>query len=57
MIVEKIKGGIEVIRIQERRHQQLLMILRKQESTGNWKRNHWTALCGELTFEKAKDLS
>jgi len=33
------------------------MTLRKQEGTGNWKRKHQNAPCGELALEKAIDLS
>jgi hypothetical protein len=33
------------------------MTFRKREDTGNWKRKHYTALCGELAWEEAMDLS
>jgi hypothetical protein len=33
------------------------MILRKGECTGNWKKEHHIALCGELALEEAMDLS
>jgi hypothetical protein len=33
------------------------MILREREDTGNWKRNHYIALSGELALEEATDLS
>jgi hypothetical protein len=32
-------------------------ILREREDTGNWKRKHYVALCGELVLEEAMDLS
>jgi hypothetical protein len=33
------------------------MTLRKKQITGNSKRKHHTALCGELVFEETIDLS
>jgi hypothetical protein len=33
------------------------MTLRKTEGTGNWKRTHSIALCGELTVDEALELS
>jgi hypothetical protein len=33
------------------------MILRKRENTGNLKRKHWIALCGELGLEGTMDVS
>jgi hypothetical protein len=33
------------------------MTLRKREDTGNQKRKHWIALCGELALEETMDLS
>jgi hypothetical protein len=33
------------------------MSIRKRENAGNWKRKHYTAICGELALEAAIDLS
>jgi hypothetical protein len=33
------------------------MALRKREDTGNCKRKHYIALCGELVLEEAADMS
>jgi hypothetical protein len=33
------------------------MTLRKQDDTGNLKRKHWVAFCGELALEEAVELS
>jgi hypothetical protein len=33
------------------------MNLRKKENTGNWKKKHQIALCGELALEEIVDLS
>jgi hypothetical protein len=33
------------------------MALRKTECTGNGKRKHYIALCGEMALEEAMDLS
>jgi len=33
------------------------MTLRKKKDTGNWKRKHYIALCGELALEETMDMS
>jgi hypothetical protein len=48
---------IEVTERQGRRRKQPLDDLKKRADTGNCKRKHWIALCGEFTFEEATDLS
>jgi hypothetical protein len=53
----KIQGGIEVIGMQGTKHKQLLMTLRKQKDTGNWKRKHWIVLCQKRNLEETQDLS
>jgi hypothetical protein len=34
-----------------------LMNLSKSKDTGNWKRKHWIAICGEVVLEEAVELS
>ena len=53
----KIEGSIEVTGRRWRRCKQLLIDLKETEDTGNWKREHWIAHCGELALEEAVDLS
>jgi hypothetical protein len=38
------------------KRKQFLIIVRKKEDAGNWKRNHSKALCRELALEQAMDL-
>jgi hypothetical protein len=39
-----------------RRRKQLLNDLRKREDTGNWRKKHYIALCGELALDEDTDL-
>jgi len=55
---ERIEGRLEVtIRRGRRRRKLPWMTIRKRENTGNWKRKHQFALCGELALEETMDLS
>jgi hypothetical protein len=53
----KIQLGIEVTRRKGRKLRSCWMTLRQGEGTGNWKRKHCVAPCGELALEEAIDLS
>jgi hypothetical protein len=47
-----IEGNIEGTGRRGRRRKQLLQGLKEKEDTGNWKREHKIAHCGELVLEE-----
>ena len=57
VIEGKKEGRIEVTEDEEEDVSSYYMTLRKGEDTGNWKIEHYMALCGELALEEATDLS
>jgi hypothetical protein len=52
-----IGGSTEGTRRRGRSCKQLLYDLRETKCTGNWKTEHYIALCGELTLQKVVELS
>jgi len=56
VIEAKIEGRIEWWEDEEEDVSSYRVTLMKWEDTGNWKRKHRTALCGELALEEAMDL-
>ena len=57
VIEGSIEGRMEVMGRRGRNVSSYWMTLRKREGTGNGKRKHQIALCGELAMEGATDLS
>jgi len=51
VIEGKVGGRMEVTKRRGRRRKQLVDDSGKREDTGNWKRKHWLALCGEQNLE------
>jgi hypothetical protein len=57
-VIEGNIGGMkEVTGIRGRRRKQVLDALKEEEGTGNRKKKHSIALCGELALQNAMDLS